>query len=80
MAKSLLRLEACKLRKRGISVKKIAQLLRISTSTVSKWVRDIILTVEQLENLRQSSIKGAELGRLRSALLQKAKRQIFRAE
>lgn len=74
MAKSLLRLEACKLRKRGLSVKKIAKLLNISTSTASKWVRDIILTIEQLENLRQSSIKGAELGRLRSALLQKGKR------
>lgn len=74
MANSLLRLEARKLRKKGVSVKKIAQVLSISRSTASKWVRDIILTVKQLENLRQSPIKGAELGRLRSALLQKGRR------
>lgn len=74
MAKSLLRLEALKLRKKGISVRRIAQVLDISKSTVSHWTRDVILTVEQLENLRQSSIKGAELGRLKSALLQKERR------
>ncbi|TSC88014.1 MAG: Uncharacterized protein G01um10147_245 [Microgenomates group bacterium Gr01-1014_7] len=52
MAKSLLRLEAHKLRKKGISVRKIAQTLGISKSTISHWTRDIILTVEQLEALR----------------------------
>src|SRR5260370_29779565 len=36
------------------------------------------MTVEQLEKLRQSEIKGRELGRLRNALLQKQKRiQLF---
>ena len=74
MAKSLLRLEALKLRKKGISVKKIARALGVSASTASYWTRDVILSVEQLENLRQSTIKGAELGRLRSALLQKKRR------
>lgn len=74
MAKSLLRLKARKLRKKGISVRKITEILGLSKSTISGWVRDIILTVEQLESLRQSSIKGAELGRLKSALLQKERR------
>lgn len=74
MAKFLLRLEARKLRKKGISVKEIARLLSVSKSSASNWVKDIILTVEQLEILRQPSIKGAELGRLRSALLQKERR------
>ena len=74
MAKSLLRLEARRLRKKGISVKKIEKTLKLSRGTVSRWTRDIILSVEQLEYLRQSSIKGAELGRLRSALLQKERR------
>jgi len=74
MAKSLLRLEARKLRNRGISVKKIAQHLGISKSTASLWVRDIILSVEQLEELRKSKLAGAELGRLRNALLQKERR------
>ncbi len=74
VAKSLLRLEARKLRKRGISVKKIEKILKISRGTASRWTRDIILSIEQLEHLRQSSIKGAALGRLRSAFLQKERR------
>ncbi|EKD85617.1 MAG: hypothetical protein ACD_37C00672G0001 [uncultured bacterium] len=71
MAKSLLRLEARKLRKKGLSVKRIAQYLKIAKSSASIWTRDIILTVEQLENLRKSSLEGAERGRIKNALLQK---------
>lgn len=74
MAKSLIMLEARKLRKRGVSVKTIAKILGISKGTVSLWVRDIILTIEQLEKLKKNSIEGAERGRLKSALLQKEKR------
>lgn len=74
MAKSLLRLEARKLRKKGVSVKKIAQHLNIAKSTASLWVRDIILSVEQLEELRKSKLAGGELGRLKSALMQKQRR------
>lgn len=74
MAKSLLRLEALKLRKKGISVKKIARVLGISTSTASKWTRDIILTVEQYEQLKHRSIRGGELGRLKGAIAQKQRR------
>ncbi len=77
MAKSLLRLEARKLRKRGISVRTIAQTLQVSKNSASLWTRDIILSVEQLEALRQASIKGAELGRLKSSLMQKEKRLKF---
>lgn len=73
MAKSLLRLEARKLRKKGVSVKKIAQYLKVAKSSASIWTRDIILTVEQLENLKKSSLEGAERGRLKNALLQKEK-------
>ncbi len=74
MAKSLLRLQARKLRKKGISVARIAQYKGIAKSTVSLWTNDIILSVEQLEELKNRSIKGAELGRLRSALLQRNRR------
>lgn len=74
MAKYDLRLKARKLRKKGVSVKKIAEQLRISKSSASLWVRDIILSIEQLEALRQAEIKGAERGRLKSAFLQKEKR------
>lgn len=74
MAKYKLRIKARKLRKRGESVKKIAETLSVSKATASLWVRDIILRVDQLEALRKSMLKGKELGRLRSALLQKERR------
>lgn len=71
MAKSLLRLKARELRKRGVSVKKIAKHLGIARSSASVWVRDIVLSVKQLEELRKSKLTGGERGRLKSALLQK---------
>jgi hypothetical protein len=71
MAKALLKLEARKLRRRGVSVKKIAAHLGIARSSASIWVRDIVLSIEQLEILRKSSLEGGERGRLKSALLQK---------
>ncbi len=74
MAKYLLRLKARKLRKNGVSVKKIAERLHVSKATASIWVREIILTVGQLEVLRKSMMKGKELGRFKSALLQKERR------
>lgn len=75
MANYQLRLEARELRSQGVSVKTIAKTLGISKSTSSIWVRDIILSVEQLEALRQSSIKGSERGRLKGALAQKEKKR-----
>lgn len=74
MSKSLMRVKAINLRKRGVSIIKIARVLGISKSTVSHWVGDVVLTVEQLEKLRENSIKGAELGRLRSAFLKRENR------
>lgn len=71
MAKSYERLRARELRKIGVSVKSIAKQLYVAKSTASLWVRDIILSVEQLEQLRQQSIKGGERGRLLGALKQK---------
>jgi len=71
MAKSDERLKARELRRIGVSVKSIAKQLHIAKSTASLWVRDIILSVEQLEQLRQQSIKGGERGRLLGALKQK---------
>lgn len=76
MAKYDLRLKARQLRSEGESVKVIAKILRIARSTSSLWVRDIILTVNQLEKLRNNEIKGAELGRLRGALKQKENRRL----
>lgn len=74
MAKHNLRLKARKLREEGASVKEISRTLGVAKSTASIWVRDIILTIEQLEILRNNAIIGAERGRLKSAFLQKEKR------
>ena len=74
MSKYQLRILARDMRGKGESVKKIAQELGVSKSIVSLWVRDIILSVEQWEKLKQVSLKGAELGRMRSAFNQKQKR------
>jgi len=74
MAKSELKIKARKMRRSGKSVKTIAQKLGIAKSTASLWVRDIILSVSQLEKLRKSMIKGSERGRLKGALMQKERR------
>lgn len=74
MAKFELKIKARELRRKGISVNKIAKKLKVSKGTASIWVRDIILSISQLEKLRQSEIRGSELGRLKSALMQKEKR------
>lgn len=74
MAKSDLKIQARNLRQTGRSVKSIALELGVSRGTVSIWVRDIVLTIEQLELLRQSSLKGSELGRLKGSLVQKHRR------
>src|SRR5579872_5044366 len=74
MAKYQLRLQARKLRSKGMSVKVISRKLGIAKSTASVWVRDIILSVEQLEKLQKRILKGAELGRIRGAFVQKEKR------
>lgn len=74
MAKYELRIKAREMRSRGGSVGLIAKKLGVSKSTVSLWVRDIILSVEQMERLKQGSIKGGELGRLKGSLMQKHRR------
>jgi hypothetical protein len=74
MAKTLLRNEARLLRQNGKSVVSIAYKLHISKSTASIWVRDIVLSTEQLGILRNKAITGAEKGRLKGAFIQKQKR------
>lgn len=53
MAKSKEKIKARKLRKKGESIKKIANLLNVSVSTASLWCRDIELTNKQVNNLRK---------------------------
>lgn len=74
MAKSEQKIKARELRRNGESVKDISKIVGVSKSTVSMWVRDIILTVEQLEKLNKKMLKGSELGRTRGAFVQKQRR------
>ena len=74
MAKSLLMIKARKLREQGLSMRDITSSLSVSKNSVSRWTKDILLTKEQMESLRGSRLKGAELGRFNSALLKKQTR------
>ena len=74
MAKSKQRNKAIEMRKRGVSVRTIAKEVGVSKSSASLWVRDIILSVEQMEELKKRKIKGWELCRLKGALTQKQRR------
>ncbi len=74
MAKFELKIKAREMRSEGTSVRTISKNLGIAKSTASLWTRDIILSVEQLQSLRERWIKGTELGRLKGALMQKNRR------
>lgn len=74
MAKPKLRMKARLMRQEGCSVKEIADKLNVSKGTVSYWVRDVNLSIDQIEELRNRHLKGAERGRLLGALAQKQKR------
>ena len=74
MSKYELRLKAREMRAKGESLNVIVKALGVSKSTCGVWTRDIILSVEQLQKLKQKQIKGAELGSIRGALIQKQNR------
>jgi DNA-binding transcriptional MerR regulator len=67
--------QARELRQQGMSVKEIARTMEASVGSVSAWVRDIVLTDAQVENLknRQRRIggqhKGAQANRQKFKLL-----------
>ncbi|MBR9705547.1 helix-turn-helix domain-containing protein [Candidatus Pacearchaeota archaeon] len=51
--------EECRiLRKRGLSVRKIAEQIGVSKGSVSTWVRDINLSNDQIEKLKMKSVAG----------------------
>lgn len=66
MAKPYEREKACTLRKQGKSIKEIALEVGVSSSTASRWVREIKLTKQQIDHLKQqqkqwdSQNKGAQ--------------------
>ena len=74
VAKSKERLEALKLRRRGLSVGNIAQRLGVSKSSVSTWCEDIQLTSEQRTQLLKNKIEGGHRGRIIGAETNRNKR------
>lgn len=74
MAKSALKNRAVGLRKQGLSVNKIAQRLSVSKGSASRWVKDVVLSIGQLEKLRNNSILGRERGQVIGAFKQKQAR------
>lgn len=52
MSKYEKRLEARYMRENGLSIKNISKKLKVSSSSVSLWCRDITLTYEQLDKLK----------------------------
>ena len=67
--------EAKKLRSNGASVKAIARQVGVSRSSVSRWVRDILLTEEQRARLRPCGVAGGESNRKKFAEKRLAYRQ-----
>ena len=74
MAKSLVKIQARQLRRKGQSIKDIAKRLEVSQSTTSIWCRDIKLSERQTNKLLKSKEKKITAGRLRGAFIQKMKR------
>lgn len=75
MAKSLQRIEARGLRrKKGLSIKEIAEKVGVSKSTASLWCRDIELTPLQIKRLEEKEKDGRLRGRLKGARVQRERR------
>lgn len=64
MAKFNERNKARERRRHGISIKSIAKELNVSPGSVCVWCRDIILSEDQIKNLKESSKKGGYKGRM----------------
>lgn len=54
MTKLLLNEKAISLRKKGLSIKVIANKLHVSTSTASRWCKNVQLTLDQIRRLQQN--------------------------
>lgn len=74
MAKTKLKIDARRLRRKGKSIKEIAKKLNVSASGVSKWCKDIALTQTQIEKLIKNSKDGANRGRIKAATQKRKKR------
>lgn len=70
---------AIELRKKGLSIKVIAKRLNVAKSSVSVWVRDVILTQDQLESLEadKNSFEVVEKRRHSRLANEKEKRKMI---
>lgn len=63
---------AIELRKKGMSYSEIRKIVPVSKDTISRWCRDVFLSVNQIEELKGKKLAGSERGRLiGSKVLQK---------
>lgn len=65
--------EARLLRSQGLSIKEIAQQLRVTKSSVSVWVRDVLLTIEQKKRLAKNGVSYAVVEQRRRTRLENEK-------
>src|SRR3989338_169223 len=70
MVKSVEKIKARQLRKKGKSIRQIAQILKVSKGTASIWCRDIALSPKQIQALNKRRITGGYEGRLKGARMQ----------
>ncbi len=71
--------KAIELRKKGLSIGEIAKKLEVAKSSVSVWVREVVLTKNQLDNLEANKNSFEVIERRRSKRLsnEKEKRQVI---
>ena len=74
MAKSRKKIKARELRRRGLSLKEIADKLGISKGSASVWCSDIKLSEKQIQNLHAKMVRGSYSGRIIGANMQKEKK------
>ncbi len=74
--KTTSRLQAIKLRKRGLSLRAIEQKLQIPRSTLSGWLKDIKLSDKQLAKLQEDLEKGLKRAREKAAETHRLSKQL----
>ncbi len=74
MAKIKEKLNAIKLRKKGWSIKEIAESLNISKGSASVWCSDTELTLKQKEKLHKKMVDAGHVGRVRGAEVNRQKK------
>ena len=74
MAKFEKKIEAHKLRRKGKSIKSIAEELGVAKSTASLWCREVTLTKTQSERLTKNQIAAGHRGRMIGAEMNRQKK------